>query len=134
MESKSLPPHLSTLRRGFMRSGDPRSHLIMAQNGKEMLSSPSPGVSMETVPALPLLPSASREEWGSCLNEAGGSAGGSGDCYSVEPPYLFEATNQRESRDPPPPPVCELRDVPAALGIFPITLGVQLSHQGIKNV
>lgn len=33
-----------------------------------------------------------------------------------------------------PPPVCELRDVPAALGIFPITLGVQLSHQGIKNV
>lgn len=132
MESKSLPPHLSTLRQGFMRSGDPRSHLIMAQNGKEMLSSPSPGVSMETVPALPLLPSASREEWGSCLNEAGGSAGGSGDCYSVEPPYLFEATNQRESRDPPL--VCELRDVPAALGIFPITLGVQLSHQGIKNV
>lgn len=106
MESKSLPPHLSTLRQGFMLSGDPRSHLIMAQNGKEMLSSPSPGVSMETVPALPLLPSASREEWGSCLNEAGGSAGGSGDCYSVEPPYLFEATNQRESRDPPPPPRC----------------------------
>lgn len=67
-----------------MRNGDPRSHLITAQNGKEMLSSPSPGVSMETVPALlPLLPPASREEWGSCLNEAGGSAGGLGDCYSV---------------------------------------------------
>lgn len=114
-----------------MRSGDPRSHLITAQNGKEMFSSPSPGVSMETVPALSLLPSASREEWGSCLNEAGGSAGGSGDCCSVEPPYLFEATNQRESREPL---VRELRDVPAALGIFPITLGVQLSHQGIKTV
>lgn len=83
-----------------MRSGDPRSHLITAQNGKEMLSSPSPGVSMETVPALPLLPPASREEWGSCLNEAGGSAGGLGDCYSVKPPYLFEAINHQKAANP----------------------------------
>lgn len=103
----------------------------MAQNGKEMLSSPSPGVSMEMVSALPLLPPASREEWGSFLNEAGGSAGGSRNCYSVKPPYLFEATNHGESSEPL---VCELRDVLAAPGIFPITLGVQLSHQGTRNV
>lgn len=101
MESKSLPPHLSTLRQGFMLSGDPRSHLIIVQNGKEMLSSPSPGVSMETVPALPLLPSASREEWGSCLNEAGGSAGGSRDCYSVEPLTSLRPQTSEKAETPP---------------------------------
>lgn len=49
----------------------------------------------------------------------------------MKPPYLFEAINHRESSESL---VCELRDVPAAPGIFPITLGVQLSHQGTRNV
>lgn len=68
MENRPLSPHLpptpTPRDKVFMHSGDPGSHPITTQNRKEMLSSFSPGVSMETVPALPLLPPASREERG----------------------------------------------------------------------